>query len=93
MCILTKPPLLSHSSLPRVTNKTRMVSAILKHFEEISKVFPPVTFRSNAFCLKTSKISDYQCLQIPRGSKVCACLNTILASSYSDDVGAIEMKK
>jgi hypothetical protein len=37
VCILTKPPLSSRSSLPRVTNTTRIVSAILKHFEEISK--------------------------------------------------------
>ena len=37
VCILTRPPLSSRASLPRVTNTTRIVSAILKHFEEISK--------------------------------------------------------
>ena len=37
VCVLTKPPLSSHSSLPRVTNTTRIVSAILKHLEEVSK--------------------------------------------------------
>ena len=37
VCILTRPPLSTRSTLPRVTNTTRKVSAILKHFEEISK--------------------------------------------------------
>ena len=37
VCILTRPPLSSCSSLPRVTNMMRIVSAISKHFEEISK--------------------------------------------------------
>ena len=37
VCILTRPPLSTRSTLPRVTNTPRIVSAILKHFEEISK--------------------------------------------------------
>jgi len=37
VCILTRPPLLSHSSAPRVTNTMRIVSAFVKHFKEISR--------------------------------------------------------
>ena len=36
-CILTRSPLSSRSSVTKVTNTTRIVSTILKHFEEISK--------------------------------------------------------
>ena len=37
VCILTRPSLSSRASLLRVTNTTRIVSAILKHFEDISR--------------------------------------------------------
>ena len=36
VCILSKPPLSARSSAPRVTRTTRIVLAIVKHFEEIS---------------------------------------------------------
>ena len=84
MCILTKPPLSSRSALARVTNTMSIVSAILKHFEEISndsstlwsKVCPQLTFRSKAFCTKTSTM----CLRMftHSFSKVGACLNSDL---------------
>lgn len=37
VCILSQPPLSARSSAPRVTRTKRIVLAILKHFEEISK--------------------------------------------------------
>ena len=41
VCILSKPPLSARSSAPRVTRTTRIVLAIVKHFEEISKNSTP----------------------------------------------------
>ena len=35
VCVLSKPPLSARSSAPRVTRTTRIVLAIVKHFEEI----------------------------------------------------------
>lgn len=37
VCILSQPPLSARSSAPRVTRTKRIVLAIVKHFEEISK--------------------------------------------------------